>query len=191
MNSDLENNKKTSPPRGSSKNLQKSPKSLEEATLKKLMKQFLNRKKDTSRLKFSKEFENKLNKQYEVSIRGHIKQYQTYFDSYFKTHQKKLIAFDIEEINEQMVCACCITIWSPTEFKVDIMIIERIHYLHSYTGRLFTRFQKWLKNSDADMVIIHGFNKNEATLISDCGLEPVNTQMLLSNAPFIGRLNST
>ncbi|MHA1679529.1 MAG: hypothetical protein ACTSUE_00880 [Promethearchaeota archaeon] len=117
-------------------------------------------------------------------VRDHIEQYKDILSAMFKNSDEPVIAFDVEEIMNEVINIMALLIRKDLSFEI---------YLDSSTKRprpeetkvMMKRLVAWIKSKEGHPVILlHGFNKNERGVIAELEKKGkvLNTQTILKKA---------
>ncbi len=122
-----------------------------------------------------------LTQEYRKIIEQHIKTYQDEFNSFFKLYPESLLGFDVEEIDNYMICVMGIKINPDLSIRVTTQAINDIYSLKRSSRELRKKFEIWIKNQDSKWVITHGSNPNESKLVQKSHSIDINSELFLSN----------
>ncbi len=121
----------------------------------------------------------KLTRAYVTLIQAHLERNKAEFEAYFQSSTSPIIAFDVEEINNEIICILGIHVGPGMQVEVYLDSLDKAPSADE-TAKQMKRLKKWLASKKHDPVLLtHGFNQKEHALMADSGHEFVNTQKLL------------
>ncbi|MHA1745659.1 MAG: hypothetical protein ACTSWW_06645 [Promethearchaeota archaeon] len=123
-----------------------------------------------------------IREKYTPIIQWHITRYKDEFQSFFSTHEKPIVAFDVEEWHHQVFCVMGIQVNPDLSFVIKVITVEDIYPINQSHYQLMAQMQEWLLQMPSSRIISHGTNQNEENLIKTGGHFQINTQDILHEA---------
>nr|MDO8117561.1 hypothetical protein [Candidatus Sigynarchaeota archaeon] len=120
-------------------------------------------------------------RKYSALIQQHVQQERAEFEAYFESTSVPVpvIAFDVEEINNEIICILGIYIGLDLHAEIYLDSVDKAPCADE-TAKQMKRLRSWLNSKKKNAVLLtHGFNKKEHALMAESGHEFVNTQTLL------------
>lgn len=118
---------------------------------------------------------------YKKIMEKHLGKYRDQFSEYFKRHSKEVLAFDIEEYYNEIICILTLSVNSDSRYLIHIDIFNDWPK-GPQSDKIRKKYKKWLEKQKPSKVVIHGTNQNELKLLEDSKHEPVNTQEMLEDS---------
>jgi len=123
----------------------------------------------------------RLTQRYRKNIEIHVKNYKEEFVKFFQEHPEPILGFDIEEIQNHMICVMGVKINPDLSIQVTTKVTNDIYSIKRSALKLQKNFEKWIKIQKSKWVITHGFNSKEYKLASQSDSIYINSMKFLSN----------
>lgn len=135
----------------------------EKREIKKLFTPFKNLKRPV-KYKIPRERHDDLVKELEGRLKVHFDKFGNELSACFLNFSNPIIAFDVEEIYNEVLCVLAVRLEKDMSFKVYLDSVARKPN-PELTKKAMDKLVRWIAGfNDQPMVLLHGFNKNERSM---------------------------